>query len=435
MKTELKDISDTRKNLVVTLDAEEVGQEQASIGAEFAKMARVPGFRPGKAPLSLVQKKFGKQIGEELRSKIMAKAYQEGIKESKVEVLHLVDAEEPKIEAGEAAELSFTIDIRPSFEMPEYKGLAAKVPATEISDQEIDEMVENIRRERADFKPVDRASQDGDYVKFSLEGSVDGTPIIELVPDRPIFGKMPQTWEEVGGEDSMIPGMAKALGGLAKGDKKEVEIDFPSEFTVEALQGKKANYSIEVQEVRERELPELDETFFKAQQVESLDDLKAKISENLKMRKESENRSEIRRQVSEALASMVEFSIPESLIESETQNILRQVVEQNVKRGVPQDELEKNKDELFTNSRKAAINRAKLQLILARIAEQEKIQAEERDLQQVIYQEAMRSNVKPEKYAKELSRDRGRVDSIQQAVVFDKTLDYLVDQATVTTGS
>jgi trigger factor len=435
VKTELRDISDTRKNLVVTLDAEEVDQEQARIGAEFARMARVPGFRPGKAPLNLVLKKFGKQIREELRGKIMTRAYQEGMKESKVEVLHLVDAEEPKIEAGTAAELSFTIDIRPSFEIPEYKGLAAKVASTDIADEEIDQMVENIRRERAEFKPVDRASQDGDYVKFSLEGTVDGTPIIDLVPDRPIFGKMPQTWEEVWVEDSMIPGMAKALGGLAKGDKKEVAIEFPSGFTVEALQGKKANYSIEVQEVRERELPELDETFFKAQQVESLNDLKAKISESLKMRKETENRSEIRRQVSEALASKVEFSIPESLIESETQNILRQVVEQNVHRGVPQEELEKNKDDLFSNSRKAAISRAKLQLILARIAEEEKIQAEERDLQQVIYQEAMRSNTKPEKYAKELSRDRGRIDSIQQAVVFDKTLDFLVDQAKVTTGS
>jgi len=435
VKTELKDISDTRKTLVVTLDAEEVDQEHARIGAEFARMARVPGFRPGKAPLSLVLKKFGKQISEELRSKIMARAYQEGIKEAKVEVLHLVDADDPKIEAGVPAALSFTIDIRPSFEMPEYKGLAAKVAPTDVTDQEIDQMVENIRRERAEFKPVDRASQDGDYVKFSLEGSVDGTPIIELVPDRPIFGKMPQTWEEVGGEDSMIPGMAKALGDLAKGDKKEVEINFPSDFTVGALQGKKANYSIEVLEVRERELPELDDAFFKAQQVESLDDLKAKISESLKMRKETENRSEIRRQVSETLAANVEFSIPESLIESETQNILRQVVEQNVRRGVPQDELEKNKDELFTNSRKAAINRAKLQLILARIAEQEKIQAEERDLQQIIHQEAMRTNTKPEKYAKELSRDRGRIDSIQQAVVFDKTLDFLVDQAKVTTGS
>jgi len=435
VKTELKDISDTRKNLVVTLDAEEVGQEHARIGGEFAEMARVPGFRPGKAPLNLILKKFDKQISEELRRKIMARAYQEGMTEAKVDVLHLVDAGDPKIEVGNGAELSFTIDIRPSFEMPEYKGLAAKVGPTEVSAEEVDQMVENIRRERAEFKPVDRASQKGDYVKFSLEGTIDGKPIIDLVPDRPIFGKMPQTWEEVGSEDSMIPGLGMKLDGLAKGDKKEVEIEFPSKFTVESLQGRKANYSIEIQEVRERELPELNEAFFKAQQVESLDDLKTKISESLKMRKESENRSEIRRQVSEALASKVEFSIPESLIEAETQNILRQVVEQNVRRGVPQDELEKNKDDLFSNSRKAAINRAKLQLLLARIAEEEKIQAEESDLQQVIYQEAMRSNMKPEKYAKELSRDRGRIDSIQQAVVFDKTLDFLVDQATVTTGS
>lgn len=435
MKTELKDISETRKTLVVTLDTEEVAKEHQEIGQEFAGMARVPGFRPGKAPMSLVLKRFDKQISEELERKIMSRAYRDGLGEAKIDVLQLIDVPAQEIKVGQPAEISFVVDLRPDFQMPEYKGLSAKVEAAEVADTEIDQMVENIRRERAEFTPVERASQDGDYVKFSLEGTVDGTPIVELVPDRPIFGKMPQTWEEVGGEESMIPGLAKQLGGLSKDETREVEIDFPDDFTVEALRGKKGKYSIGLQEVRERELPALDEAFFKAQQVESLEDLKKRIGESLKMRKEAESRSEIRRQISEELAGKVDFPIPESLIESETQNILRQVVEQNVRGGVPQEELEKNKEELFTNSRKAAIGRAKLQLILARVAETEEIKAEERDLQQVIYQEAMRSNMKPEKYAKELSRDRGRIDSIQQAVVFDKTLDFLVDQATVTTGT
>lgn len=435
MKTELKDISETRKTLVVTLDTEEVEKEHQEIGQEFARMARVPGFRPGKAPMNLVLKRFDKQISEELERKIMARAYREGLGDAKIDVLQLIDVPEQKIEVGQPVEISFVIDIRPEFELPEYKGLRAKVEAAEVADEEIDQMVENIRRERAEFKPVERASQDGDYVKFSLEGTVDGTPIIELAPDRPIFGKMPQTWEEVGSDDSLIPGLAKQLGGLSKDETREVEIDFPDDFSVEALRGKKAKYALALQEVRERELPELNEAFFKAQQVESLEDLKNRIGESLKMRKEAQNRTEIRRQVSEELAGKVDFPIPESLIDSETQNILRQVVEQNVRNGVPQEELEKNKEDLFTNSRKAAIGRAKLQLILARVAETEEIKAEERDLQQVIYQEAMRSNMKPEKYAKELSRDRGRIDSIQQAVVFDKTLDFLVDQATVTTGT
>jgi trigger factor len=435
VKTELKDISETRKTLVVTLDTEEVAKAHQEIGQEFAGMARVPGFRPGKAPMNLVLKRFDKQIKEELERKIMSRAYQEGLGEAKVDVLQLIDVPAKEIKVGEPAEINFVIDIRPDFEMPEYKGLRAKVDAAEVKDEEIDQMLENLRRERAEFKTVERASQDGDYVKFSLEGTVDGTPIVELAPDRPIFGKMPQTWEEVGSEDSLIPGLAKQLGGLSKDETRAIDIDFPDDFSVEALRGKKGHYSITLQEVRERELPELDEAFLKAQQVESLDDLKKRIEESLKMRKEAENRSEIRRQVSEELAGKVDFPIPESLIESETQNILRQVVEQNVRGGVPQEELEKNKEELFSNSRKAAIGRAKLQLILARVAETEEIKAEDRDLQQVIYQEAMRSNMKPEKYAKELSRDRGRIDSIQQAVVFDKTLDFLVDQATVSTGT
>ncbi len=435
MKTELKDISETRKTLVITLDAEEVEQEYQAIGQEFAGMARVPGFRPGKAPMNLVLKRFNKQITEELERKIMSRAYRDGLGEAKIEVLQLIDVPNQKISAGQPAEISFVVDIRPDFEMPAYKGLTAKVEAPEVKDEDIDQMVDNLRRERAEFKPVERASQDGDYVKFSLEGTVDGAPIADMVPDRPIFGKMPQTWEEVGSDDSLIPGLAKHLGDLATGDSKEVVIDFPDDFTVEVLRGKQGKYAIEIQEVRERELPELDDAFFKAQQVESLDDLKKRIEESLKMRKEAENRSEIRRQISEELAAKVDFPIPESLIESETQNILRQVVEQNVRSGVAQEELEKNKDELYSNARKAAIGRAKLQLMLARVAETEEIKAEERDLQQVIYQEAMRSNMKPEKYAKELSRDRSRIDSIQQAVVFDKTLDFLVDQATVSNQS
>ena len=435
MKTELKDISETRKTLVITLDAEEVDQEYQAIGQEFSGMARVPGFRPGKAPMKLVLKRFDKQITEELERKIMSRAYRDGLGEAKIEVLQLIDVPNQKIEAGQPAEISFVVDIRPNFEMPAYKGLTAKVEPPVVKDEDIDQMVDNLRRERAEFKPVERASQDGDYVKFSLEGTVDGAPIADMVPDRPIFGKMPQTWEEVGSDDSLIPGLAKHLGDLSKGDSKEVEIDFPDDFTVEVLRGKQGKYAIEIQEVRERELPELDDAFFKAQQVESLDDLKKRIEESLKMRKEAENRSEIRRQVSEELAAKVDFPIPESLIESETQNILRQVVEQNVRSGVAQEELEKNKDDLYSNARKAAIGRAKLQLMLARVAESEEIKAEERDLQQVIYQEAMRSNMKPEKYAKELSRDRSRIDSIQQAVVFDKTLDFLVDQATVSTES
>ena len=200
-----------------------------------------------------------------------------------------------------------------------------------------------------------------------------------------------------------------------------------------ALAGKAATYAVEIQEVRERVLPPLDETFFKDQQVDNLDGLKAKVAANLKLRKEHANKQAQRRQISEALAAKVEFAVPESMVEGETQNVLRQFIEENMRRGVPQEQFEKDKKELYENARKSAAARVKIQLLLARIADQEKVTVTEKDIDAFIYREAMMNNARPDKLVKDLSKDRDRLRAVQQSIIFDKTLDLLVSKATVTT--
>ena len=210
-------------------------------------------------------------------------------------------------------------------------------------------------------------------------------------------------------------------------------ITFPAEFTaVPALAGKTAIYAVEIQEVRERILPPLDEEFFKAHQADDLAGLQNQIRANIKMQKEHQNRVEQRRQVTEQLAALVDFPVPDSLVEAETQGVLRQFLEENLRRGVPQEQFEKDKVELFASAKKAASNRVKLQLILARIAEAEKIAVTNDDLNNFIYREAMRSGQKPEKLAKALGGDREQLRSIQQSIIFDKAVDFLVSKATVT---
>jgi trigger factor len=179
----------------------------------------------------------------------------------------------------------------------------------------------------------------------------------------------------------------------------------------------------------------LDEAFFKSQHVEGLDALRQQASQNLKQRKEYENRRAQRQQVGEALASHIEFPLPESLIASETQDVLRRFMEENLQRGVPEAEFEKNKKELYENARRAAAGRVKVQMLLAKIAVKEKIVAEERDLDRAIMREAARSNQRPDKLAKDLVRDRDRLRSLQQAIVFDKALDFLLSKATLTTAA
>jgi trigger factor len=162
--------------------------------------------------------------------------------------------------------------------------------------------------------------------------------------------------------------------------------------------------------------------------------LKTQVRTNLKMQKEYQNRNAQRRQVTERLSLMVDFPVPDSLVEAETQSVLRNFIEENMRRGVPQEQFEKDKKELFENARKAATGRVKVQLILAKVAEQEKIEVTNEDINNFLYREAMRSGQKPDKLAKTLANDREQARAVQQNIIFDKAVDFLVSKAKVTTA-
>ncbi len=435
MNVQLTNVSDTRKSLVVTLDPSEVDAVHQSVVAEFAKLARIPGFRPGKAPAAMIVKRFAKDIGEEFKQKVVAKAYRDALEQQKLDVLNVVNVVEGEVQPGLSAAVTITLDVRPDFNLPDYVGLPTEVAPVEASYAEVDAIIEQLRADRAEFKATTRPAAKGDYVKLAYEGSIDGKPVAELAPDKQIYGKVPQTWEEVEGvNEGVIPGLGKQLAGLKTGDKKSVAVQFPADFAaVPALAGKAAVYEVEVQEIRERALPALDEAFFKANKAESLDALKTSVRSNLKLQKEHQNRAEQRRQVSEKIADKVEFSVPDSLVERETQSVLRQFIEENMRRGVPQEQFEKDKKNLFEGARKAATARVKVQLILAKIAEAEKIQVSEGDIDAFIYRESMRTQQKPDKLVKALTTDREQLRAVQQSIIFDKAVDFLVTKATVMT--
>lgn len=435
MNVQITDINETRKALTVTLDKGEVEGEYTSLLGEYTRQVRLPGFRPGKAPAAMVAQRFGKELKEEFKSKVIGKAYRDGLEQSKLEVISLVDVEEGSIEPGLSAAIKLTVDVRPEIQLPEYTGLETQIEPTEPTEAEIDGMIEGLRAERADFKVAERPAAKGDYVRFGYTGTLDGKPLDEIVGDKKIYAAAPQTWEEVeGANEGLLPGVSKELAGLKTGDKKSVDVTFPAEFAaVPALAGKTVSYALDVQEIRERVLAPLDEAFLKSHQVENLDALKTQIRGNLTARKDYSNRNAQRRQITDTLAARANFPVPESLVASERDGLLRQFIEENLRNGVPQEKIEENKKELFENASKAAATRVKVQLLLAKIAEAEKVQVEEKDFNNWIMREAMRSGQRPDKLIKELGKDREQVRAIQQQLLFDKALDFLVSKATVKT--
>jgi trigger factor len=433
VNVQLNPVSDSRKNLVVTLDRDEVETEHKAVLGEYVRQARLPGFRPGKAPAALVTKRFAKEIAEELKQKVVTRAYKEALEKEKLDVLTVVSVDEGTIAQGSAAAITVTVDVRPEFKLPEYLGIPTKTEPVDPTDAEIDSVIEALRSEGADFKPTERAAVKGDYIKLSYEGSVDGGKIADIAGDKQLYAKVPQTWEEVeGANEGIIPGLGKHLAGVSKGDKRTVPVTFPANFQpVPALSGKTAEYAIEILEVRERVLPELNAEFFKARRVDDLEGLRSQVRSSLKFQKEQKNRAAQRNQVTQALAERVDFEPPASLVESETQGVLRQFIEENMRRGIPAEQFEKDKNQLFEGAKKAAAGRVKVQLILAKIAEAEKISVSDKDIEAFIRSEAARSNQRPDKVAKDLGRNREALRSVQQSIIFDKSVDFLVSKASL----
>ena len=297
----------------------------------------------------------------------------------------------------------------------------------------MDNAIEEIRKQRSDFKEVTRDVKKGDFVKLSYEGKIGKQLIAEIVPEQHIFGKQENTWEEAGAENDMgVKAVVDGLIGMKVGDKKDAEMKFPKDHAVAELKGKKAEYTMEVHEVRERVLPELNEEFLKQLHVESIEQFRKQINDELKHRKEQEINQSLRFQITEALDKRIEFPLPESAIEFEAAGIFNDIVNQNRQRGIPDSEFQKHEEEIRTNANSTAAHRVKLQIILGRIAKEEKIEIKNEDIQSHIMAEAMQTGTKPEQILKELQKSRGQMMAIQKSIIYNKTLEYLVKESTVT---
>lgn len=433
MDISVQDINETRKSVQVTVPAATIAQEEKALVGQFSQQARLPGFRPGKAPQNLITKKYKKEISEELNRKLMSKAYEQITESSDIAVYSVVEVDEGEFKSGEASEVTFTVDVRPEFTLPKYDELNVSVPSDEITDDEVAQAKQQLLEQRAEYNVVEREAEKGDYVKLSYEGKIGDDLVAELVPDHPTYGKQATTWEEAGSEHS--PGVRAIIDGIVgmkAGDTKDVEESFDKDFAVEALREKTVTYSIEVQEVRQKVLPEITEELLKSMEVESEEKLVERLRDDVATQKKQNVEEAKRRQILDYLEGQVEFPVPESAVEGERENLLRDYMSRAMQQGASQDDFEANKDELFKGASEAAGKRVKLQFILSEIAKKEEISIENEDMHPRIMQEAMATRTAPEKLVKELQKDPARVQNLQREVLFNKTLAKLVDKASVT---
>ena len=434
MQVEVESLPNCITALHVEVPPDRVAKERQTILRDYQGAARLPGYRPGKAPKNLVETRYKKEIAEELQRKVVSAVTKEAVAEKNLRVLSYGDVEQ--VEMGQDDTLRFTAKVvtAPEFELPNYQGLAVKVPPTEITDADIDKALDALRQRLSDFTDItDRGLETNDFSVIDFAGRVDGLPINEVVPDAPkeLAGKE-NFWIKLGPQ-TLIPGFSEALLGAKPDETREFVLDVPEDFPLEALKGKKLDYTVKVRELKQQVLPAMDDAF--AEKVipgKTLVELRSLARENLEGERTNQIEEVKRRQIVGQLTGSTQFELPSDFVRGETRRIMNDIVKQNQERGVTDEEIRENEKNIVDNASVAARERLKSAFILVRIAEKENIKVTREELEAQLSAMSRRYQMPREKLIRNL-QERNALGQIEEEILLGKTLAFLAQNAKVET--
>jgi len=421
----LTKLAPTQVELVIPILPDEMRQAEERAFRRLVKKVKLPGFRPGKVPRKLFEQTYGTQtITEEAMEDVVPAVYAKAVREH-----DLAPVDRPKMELlpeedGQPKRVKAVVDVRPQIVLGEYKGLALKAVPTAVTDAEVENALHSLARDRATLVPAERAAREGDVVTLDYDGTIDG----ERFDRGSAAGAQMQL-----GESRFIPGFAEGIAGMSPEETKEISATFPLDYERQELAGKSATFKVTLREVKELELPPLDDAFAQAvSQHQTLDDLRADIRRRLEAVAKARERRDLGNQAVEQLIGGYDFPLPEVLVEREIDGMLRDAEASAARVGVPFDQyLErtgKTLEGLRQELRPEAQRRVKATLLLEEIAKAEEIRATPGELKTELASLARQYGQPVERVRQALGNN---VLSLMDGIARTKTVEFLVDHANV----
>jgi trigger factor len=418
-----------KKQLRVEIDADSVDSTFESITKEFQREARFPGFRPGKAPREMVLRKYDKDIQDEVKRKLIGDNYRQALKEQKLDVIGYPDIEELQFGRGQTFQFLATVETAPDFELPDYKELPVTLEAKQVTEEDVNKALELLRGQRAEFKTVERPATPNDMVVVNYKGTCDGKPLTDLAPTAKGLTEQTHFWVDME-PGKFIPGFSEQLVNTKAGDHRTVQVDFPQDFVTPQLVGKQAVYEVDVVEVKERVLPEVDDEFAKSFGADDLNKLREGVRQDLESELKRTRDRVTRNQLIRGLLDRVQFDLPESSVAQETRNVVYDIVSENQKRGVSREDIERQKDEIYSAATQGARERVKVSFLLRKIADREEITVSREEVARRIQAMASMYQIPADKFVKDLQKRDGIVEIYEQ-LTNEKTIDFLQNHAKI----
>ena len=360
------------RELVIDVPAEEVAKTFRGVTANYRKYARIPGFRPGKTPETVVRRRFAEEIRKEVIDTLLPERFNAGVRELGVQPVGQPQVMELAVEDGKPFHVKAVFEYIPEFSIDGYRDAKVEKPSVEVTEEEFEREIEQLRDSRATIEPVeeDRALKDGDWAEIGYKGQVEGDA--EAEPAEPLVGESAMV--EIGGKTT-VEAFTQALRGAKAGQELKAEVVYPADYGEPKLAGKSVAYDLTVKGIKKRNLPELNDEFAKELGgYENLDDLKAKIREYLASRKRRSVENETKDKLMAAIAEKFAFPVPESLVQEQIDTRLERGLRALAAQGMSADQMRQlDFGRLREAQRDSALAEVKTQILLDRIAREENI--------------------------------------------------------------
>jgi trigger factor len=414
-----------RRELDLEIPADEVSKAMEKVAKEFAKVARVPGFRPGKAPITLIRRRFADDIKGEVLQSLVPERVEKAVSEQKLTPVSQPKVEQLDFNDGQPLKFRAVFEVLPEFELGNYKDLQLEMPVMDVVDEDVSKTLEDMRERAAAFAPAEgRAVQDGDYVQLKLTGTPEGEGE-PLQADSVLC--------HIGAEETMAP-FNENLRGVNIGDHKDFDVPYPADYPDAKLAGKTYHYSVDVLGIKTKKLPELNDDFAKdVSDATTLDELNKKIREGLEHQRDHKQKDLLREKVLSEIVKLHDFPVPQSLVEHQMDVRLERVVRSLAQQGVDPRAVNIDWVSLRKRNEDRAKDDVKAELIVDRIATTENIDVTEEEVEHELQHLAGHSNESAEAIRARLTK-QGTLDRIKAKLRSDKTLDWLAQNARVSTA-
>ena len=420
MKVAVEELEACKRRLAVEAPVDVVQKEWERAYGRVQKQARLPGFRKGHVPRSLVKLHFADDVRREVAEHLIPDVYRQALTEARIDPVNEPDLQEVKLE--ENAPLSFVavVEVKPAITLSDYKGLDVQHAPPPVSDDDVARTVEQMREQQAEFRSVDRAAAEGDLV------IVDYTLAPEAHDPTTANG-----YHFVVGSGSVMPEIDAAAVGMRAGEKKEIALHFPDDHRMESLRGKSGTASLSVKEVKEKILPPLDDDFAKSLgQFDTLDALRAEVRTQLEARREVEQRRELEDKLVEDALKRHQFTVPDAMVMRQIAHQVEHARERLRRQGVDPDGVQWDYQKLIGELRPGAEHAVRRALLLEAIADKEELTVADTDLEAEV-EKIAKASQRPAPAVRRMMEKSGDLDSLRHGLRERKTLDLLIQHASI----